>query len=144
MSNLTAVWGSSATDIWFAGDGGTMLHWDGVALGPIATGNAANLTGLWGSSADDVWAVGDHVTLHFNGEGWTAAANPEALTDVWGAGPTDVYASTANGDVLHRTGFVWQAEETGYTSGAIQGIHGCGPGDIWAVGPGGTVLRKAQ
>ena len=31
---LTAIWGSGKDDVWAAGSGGTMIHWDGAAWKP--------------------------------------------------------------------------------------------------------------
>jgi hypothetical protein len=44
--------------VWAAGDGGTVLHWNGSAWSSVASGMTGAFNGIWGTSAGDVWAVG--------------------------------------------------------------------------------------
>src|SRR4029077_21026022 len=48
----------STTDVWFAGDAGVVLHYDGVAMSRVETGTSATLFGIYAVSPFDVWAVG--------------------------------------------------------------------------------------
>ncbi len=60
------VWGSGPNDVWVVGDHGTILHWNGAAWSPVASGTTDDLYGVWGSGPFDVWVVGDHGTiLHY-------------------------------------------------------------------------------
>ena len=61
---LWSVWGSASTDVWAVGLGGTILHWDGSAWSPVASGTVNSLTSVRGSASNDVWAVGDGTILH--------------------------------------------------------------------------------
>jgi hypothetical protein len=60
---LNAIWGSSATDVWIAGEGG-MFHGTGASsaaleLTPSTLPEAETVIhSVWGASASDVWAVG--------------------------------------------------------------------------------------
>lgn len=70
---LSAVWGSSSADVWVAGEGGTLIHWDGAAWSTAASGTETALRALAGTSARDVWAGGlDGTILHFDGSSWSA------------------------------------------------------------------------
>jgi hypothetical protein len=63
---LTAIWGSSAADIYVlaAGGPGHLWHFNGVDWTQLNVGGGA-LTDIWGSSANDVYAVGtDGTILH--------------------------------------------------------------------------------
>ncbi|MBX3209637.1 MAG: hypothetical protein KF764_31680 [Labilithrix sp.] len=125
---LTAVWGSSATDVWAVGSGGTIAHWDGAAWKVVPSNTGDTLTAVWGSSATDVWIGGSTATiLHGAGfaagaAGWKATpafgddviSYPGRLHALWGAGATEVRAGGEPfgadtedgpiwGNLLHRT-----------------------------------------
>ncbi len=54
-----AVWSSSPTDVWVAGELGLVQHFDGTAWSPEASIDLmTNVKDLWGSGPDDLWAVG--------------------------------------------------------------------------------------
>lgn len=61
---LTAVWGSSANDVYVVGTSGTILHSsDGTTFTAEPSGVTFNLNGVGGSGPNDVYAVGDHGTI---------------------------------------------------------------------------------
>lgn len=63
FKNLYAIWGFSAKDIWMAGDGGAVVHWDGNMFNSIATGTTKTLRAIWGGKPGDLWIVGDRGTI---------------------------------------------------------------------------------
>ncbi|MCW5832120.1 MAG: hypothetical protein KIS78_06675 [Labilithrix sp.] len=112
-TDLHAVWGSSATDVWAVGDRGAVRHWTNAtpkrwAIVDVPT--ESDLRAVWGSGPSDVWVVGDAGTiLHFDGETWepATAAFPLGLTPnlrgVWGSSADDVWI-VGDSVVLHSTG----------------------------------------
>ena len=52
------VWGTSGTDVFAVGQGGTILHYDGTTWSEMESVAANCLHGIWGSSSTDVFAVG--------------------------------------------------------------------------------------
>ena len=44
------VWGSSGSDVFAVGNGGTILHYDGSAWSAMTSGTTFALNGVWGSS----------------------------------------------------------------------------------------------
>ena len=65
-NGLLGAWGSSLSDVFAVGYGGTVLHYNGSAWGPMASGTTNQLLGVWGSSPSDVFAVGNWGTiLHY-------------------------------------------------------------------------------
>src|SRR5262249_39628581 len=56
--NYYSVHGSSATDVWIVGAGGTILHWDGMALNPVPSGTKADLYSVYAVSPMSAYAVG--------------------------------------------------------------------------------------
>lgn len=110
---LSAIWGSSASDVWAVGDNGTIRR---IRAGAerweiVASPTSEPLHAIWGSGPNDVWAVGDNGTiLHWDGQAWrpALAAFPvnrrkPHLYGVWGAGPNDVWIVGAT-IALHHTG----------------------------------------
>lgn len=81
------IWGASDTDIWFAGENGSVMHWTPTGYTEYDTGVTQTLRSIWGSSGTDVYAVGDYGKIvHFNGSSWKKmpSETTENLTDVWG------------------------------------------------------------
>lgn len=104
-ASLFSVWGSSASDVWAVGSGGTILHFDGQAWARVPTTTSETFHSVWGSGAGDVWvAASTHLVLH--GSGWDGGAS--GFTNV----PPDATASVAT----------------------LYGLGGSGPNDLWAVG----------
>jgi hypothetical protein len=67
-NSLQGVWGSSGSDVFAVGSGGTILHYDGTGWSAMSSGTNGLLGGVWGSSGSDVFAVGLHGTiLHYGG-----------------------------------------------------------------------------
>ncbi len=67
--DLRGVWANSESDVFAVGNGGAILHYDGIGWTQTDSGKDTVLTSVWGSSETDVFAVGhDGVILRFNGE----------------------------------------------------------------------------
>ena len=157
---LTAVWGSSATDVWAVGSGGTILRNDGSGWKPVASGTTETLYVAWGTGPSDVWVVGSTGTiLHGPGASpsqpvWTNEAPfttgelfAGRLFALWGASADDVrtggqpytHALDNEGNVvfgnhLHRTGGAWSVLEGfdgKYPQATIRAIWGSSPEDVW-------------
>ncbi|OJY23859.1 MAG: hypothetical protein BGO98_18150 [Myxococcales bacterium 68-20] len=105
LYSLTAIWGSSKSDVWAVGSGGTIIHYDGTAWKKTPTDPAILNTfrGVWGSGPNDVWVVSMtdvifHTTGFANGTAtWTREPGPGAAlpeqrtaTTVWGTSADDV------------------------------------------------------
>ena len=77
---LHTAWGMSSSDIFFVGDSGTVLHFDGTTWLKYPKVTTKNLRSVWGTSHNDVWASGfnsstsETVLLHFDGVQWTEDA----------------------------------------------------------------------
>lgn len=151
-AGLYGVWGTSATDVYFCGDQGTFLHYDGKGgWTPIPTGTRSALLGIWGSSSSDIYIVGlNGVALHFDGQSVTPFTLPnlttepneavEALGTVWGSHANDVWVGggLSAGDVWHFDGAAWTKHTLwtipGSTGQGVNGLWGTSSSDIWAVG----------
>jgi hypothetical protein len=58
-ADLNAVWGSSSTNIFAAGQSGTIIHYDGSSWSVMASGTTADIYGIWGQIAQISlpWAI---------------------------------------------------------------------------------------
>jgi hypothetical protein len=97
------MWGTSATDVWAVGLGGTTLHYDGVSWAPLQSA-PMDLYSVWNTSPSDVWATGAYPTpIHFDGNSWQSV-NPQQVSQpfvIWGASAHDIWAvHTASRDGL--------------------------------------------
>jgi hypothetical protein len=143
------VHGTSASDVWLAGENGRITHWDGSKfeeqqrLAPEAT-----LFGIFAFAKNDVWAVGgtpeggtakeNDVILHYDGAAWTRETLPgqklgRAHFKVWGASPDDLYVVGEAGVIWHRSAGTW-TKETSPARGTLLTVFGCSATDVYAVG----------
>ena len=57
----------TSSDVYAAGFGGIMLHYDGKAWSEMASGTHIGLNAIWGTSPTDIFAAGDGDTiLHYS------------------------------------------------------------------------------
>ncbi len=142
-NNLRGVWGSSSTDVFAVGAGGTILHYNGSTWIGMTSSTANNLYGIWGSSSSDVFAVGASGTiLHYNGSNWSAmtSGTTNTLRGVWGSSASNVFAVGHSGTILHYDGSNWSVMTSGTTNN-LYGIWGSSSSDVFAVGASGTILH---
>lgn len=62
-SDLQAVWGSVANDVWAVGGGGEIIQYDRTDWTTVTTPVSTHLNAVWGSGATDAWAVSDGGTI---------------------------------------------------------------------------------
>ncbi|MBI2892406.1 MAG: hypothetical protein HYY06_02565 [Deltaproteobacteria bacterium] len=110
LPGLFKVWGSAAGDVFFVGESGTLLHWDGAELRRLDAGTTVRLFTVHGCGAGDVYAVGgfgNGVVLHQEGAGgsWTDISPPFAplINGVHCASGGDVVVVGMQGYVATRT-----------------------------------------
>ena len=60
---LDRVWGSSASDVFAVGNGGTILHYDGSSWSEMSGDITRDMRKVWGASASEVFAVGPDGTI---------------------------------------------------------------------------------
>lgn len=134
-----AVWGSSATDVWAAGEFGILAHFDGdrwTVLEPIWSGDVFQ---IGGTSATDVWAVGDEA-WHFDGTSWEHRAHPgeEILVSLYAAAPDDVWLLGDFSGMLRWNGAEFSTVPA-FTARTVEDLWGFGADDLYTVGGLGEV-----
>jgi hypothetical protein len=77
--------------------------------------------------------------------GWTwtrmESGTVKDLYGVWGAGPGNIYATGADGTILHYDGTGWKKQESGVTVTLYRGLWGTGPDNIYAGGADGVIIH---
>ena len=166
ISNIALVklWGTSANDVWSAGDAGMIQHWDGAAWRAIAgasvTGGTlatdAFFTSISGSSSSDVYFTTYYGYLfHWDGVGMSrtnaftmSGAAADALYGVWVSSPTERwYGMSGQYNGPFAPGGINQrhVHENGADRSLVASLRskfwGYSPSDLWAVGAYSEVLH---
>jgi hypothetical protein len=159
---LRDVWGSSPTDVFVAGDDGTIIRCDGKACRPQVSGTFENLYAVWGASPTDVYAVGNRGTIvHFDRGHWQSVAPSIAsgcdFRAVWGSSPSDVYVAGAEGAmtaieggsvmpsagvIFHYDGTRWLRQQTMAPITTVTAVWGRSRRDVYAGTAAGAVLHS--
>lgn len=137
---LRAVGGSSATDVWAVGDGGTIRRWDGASWRVVPSPTSDALRAIDVVSATDVTiAAAAGVLWHYDGATWTQRLTPTG--------------SSASALWRDATGSLWAAGENGSLSTdaavltphplrvAATALHGASASSVWHAGVFNTASR---
>ncbi len=120
-TNFYGVWGSSETDVYFAGTildcvpnigcskEGIILHYDGIAWQQTVVQNEQGLTNVGGTAADNVYVVGAGTISTMMAQAGLPFQFREflILTDVWGVSANDMYIT---GTAYHGGGIVYHCD----------------------------------
>ena len=93
--NLNGVWGNASNNIYFVGDHGTIMHWDGIHYSLMNSTTTENLNAIWGvpdiktdpDELDNIFVVGDNgMTLITQNGSWIRAHHNETydIHAAWG------------------------------------------------------------
>jgi hypothetical protein len=139
---LSAIWVSSGGEVFAAGFGGGVVHFDGSQW-MVMNGSYGGVEGIWGSSASDVYTVGLHGSItHYDGADWTVmtSGSSQGLRSIWGSSASDIFAVGDQGTILHYNGNSWSPMSSG-TSLDLYGVWGSSGNDVFAVGWAGVILH---
>lgn len=127
-------------DVWFAGEDGLIVHFDGASLRVLPFPRAENLRGIHVFSSTDLWVVSEKGSaFHWDGAIWTAVPLARRLNAVWGSSPSDVWTVGNDGGAFHLTNGSWNPVATG-TGSDLLTVHGSSANDVWFGGDGAVVL----
>ncbi len=100
-----AMWGTSASDAWLVGAGGSIQHWNGTAFSAVTSPTTHDLTAIAGAAAGDVYATGvNGAILHWGGSAW-AVESADVGVDfraVAYTAPNDVQLFTDGTGILRK------------------------------------------
>jgi hypothetical protein len=144
--DIQAMWGSSASDVWYTTAQSQIFHYDGTAWKLFASGGPVLHT-IWGASPANVYAAGVGTFVHYDGTGWTDVA-PQVTTGtinaIGGNGANDVwvvgqYIGSAN--LRHFDGAAWDFGDAHNPPAASANVVLRGVTGDWVIGDGGTLLH---
>ena len=145
-NNLNGVWGSSGSNIYAVGNGGTIRRYNGSSWGTVSSGTANHLYDVWGSSASNIYFVGaNNTVLRYNGTNFTSInlGATYSCDRVWGSSASNVFV--ACGGTIHRyNGTSWSSSTVGtHPVTSVVQLWGSGSSNVYAVvsgkgSPGGN------
>lgn len=165
---LLAVRGSTKTNVWATGAGGTILHFDGTSWTNVPNDRTNTLRMIWVTSPTDVWFAGSGAAI-WRGTGTVGAdftlasasinlkpttdapftgisMSPDQSTLIVGGG-FFVGVPGGLGSVFVRTGLnatpAWTAITPNTANTVIGALWGTG-NDLWRVGPNGMAQRSTD
>jgi hypothetical protein len=161
--NRSAFWalaGTSDGDVWYGGDNGRLVNWDGTASQVLAAGHIALVDErafhtVFMLDPQTGWAAGEYgVVFAYDGARWSAM--PENVNDdnysgdednnygLWADSPTDLFlvGHSQKASFLERwDGTAWTELAT-IPSVRFRSVWGTAPDSVWVTattGTGGTV-----
>lgn len=146
--SLKRIWGSSHADVWAAGDGGAIYHFDGMAWQPVSSPTGNDIESISGSRADDVYIAGPSVGSVYRWDGivWHPMQVPMRSNGLYdininnGGGIDVVYdGGISYGELLHFDGTTWTTQTTAKTGlTRVKSISD----EVWLTGRGGTIIQS--
>jgi hypothetical protein len=143
------VWGSANDDIYVAGWGGEIVHFDGAGWSEIMpdSGDTAAFRCITGTGPDNILCVGRSNDLtglaaRFVGFNWEVTRIPmtEVLYGAWVESPTSAFAVGAIGALLRFNGTEWKAMKSP-TAETLLCVAGKSSTDVYAAGWRGTIVH---
>lgn len=141
-ARLTAVWGTAPEDVYFAGDSGCLLHWNGTTLTTLDAGDDY-WSDMWGDAATgDVWLASNTGVTRLSGVGTRRFTSPEIPSGskhgIAGSATDDVYAVDSFGLVVHWNGTAWTTITTGLGTTRLNKVEVVGD-EIFVAGDDGEL-----
>jgi hypothetical protein len=149
---LLTVWGTSATNVFAAGDNGRILRFNGTSWSSMSSSTSRALARIAGSSGADIYAVGDSVLIHFDGTQWSTAqtqgdfnqsrshvptvaeraptGNSRGMTPMalWVRSAREIYVGSQYGEVVRYDGTGWSSLVNSGFRHRIMGFNGAANG----------------
>jgi len=148
--NLVTVTGTSMNDIWVAGDGGTLLHFDGVSWKKPMTPFGNDMLSAGCAPAAQSIALVDVVgnSFAYVGGNWYVAncATNTPLNSISCPSSKPAWTVGINGvacTAKDMTVATWNVVDVGAT-GTLNGVSIAPGGTIVIVGDGGTIVRSTD
>ena len=144
----TAVWGSSATDVFIGSENGKIHHFDGTTWSFQTRLSYQEIRGIWGSGSADVFAAGVgnypfNNIWHYDGTDWRVMTEIADVTfsGLWGSSGENVLAGAYPGRIFRYDGSGWSlmTEVAGPPYRSLK-IWGSGADNVYAV-DGDLMLR---
>jgi hypothetical protein len=115
---VNSCWGTSTKDMFFVGNSGHILHYDGTKFDSMASPTTKDLRKVWGTSSSNVWAgglnrsTGVSCLLHYDGVKWVeidlsllgqfGCAGCDGVSAVWAIDSAGHYKTYVGGSYFYR------------------------------------------
>ncbi len=139
--HLKGVTGSSISDLYAVGYGGTswpydgiVLHKDGATTQEVKTFTDQHLTSVWLASGELFTGSDSSTVYRYDETHWSDMIAMGQLRDVWGSSPDDLFVVGDAGRVIHYNGTLWAPMESG-TAINLESVYVAESGQ-WAVAGG--------
>lgn len=146
---VLGLWAQGGENIWFVGEAGLVVHFDGQQLHRLKAPTTKDLKAVWGSAYTDVWIGGTDTLLHFDG---TRFQNADIMREglhveqLSGSDAGNVWASrlvfsdsSALTELFRWNGTEWLSIDM--VAGRPMGLIAVQPDEAWLSGGAVRVLR---
>lgn len=145
--DLYALWGSTDDDIYAAGQGNTLLYFDGLSWEQVpqieSNTPIVDIMAVWGVPSVEVIAAGGMGTIFMNdGLRWLkfGSITSNTINAVWGSSSTNIFAVGASGTILTSDGTSWRLLTPSITPLNLYCIWGSSEDNVFAGGELGKLL----
>jgi hypothetical protein len=114
---LSAIWGTSATNLWAVGYSGRIVHRTAAGWTLVDAGTCESFNAVWGSPSGTIWITGWHdVLLRGNANGFVNVGQPmnAGLQSLYGFSDSDIWAAGSDGGIYHWDGATWTKTAGGH------------------------------
>ena len=149
-SSLLTVFARSVTDVYAAGDTGTLLHYDGIRWHRLHSGTTLDIWQITGLPSGEIYAVASDYFNSFAGSVVLRIEGDNVVQDqsfsvgqkfgIWGTANGEAYA-TGEGTFHKTNGSTWREIATPNPRVALWSVAGTGPNNVLVVGSYGAVIH---
>ncbi|MBN2184843.1 MAG: hypothetical protein JW746_05905 [Candidatus Krumholzibacteriota bacterium] len=133
---LYGVSGTSSDNVYFGGENGRLLHWDGTSITPMERVCTSRINDIFALNENSIWICTYNDSIfHYNGMTWEKyrGNTGKDLWTVFAFSDTDVWVAGSEGVVSHFNG-IWSPGIVGTTGDYWQGMWGSASNNIILVG----------
>lgn len=127
-----------------AGDGGSLLRYDGDHWRALDSGTTSKIQALWSVGRDAplllATEAGQLLRVHDEGSIPEKIDVPGRLSGLWGTGANDIFAVGDRGSIRHFDGKIWSRQPC-RTAQDLYSVWGASPEAVFAVGRWGVSLH---
>lgn len=146
-SDINAVWGRSADDLYVSGD--AFLHFDGSEWRPIELPQRnSTFRSIWEDPTGDINVVGSDGMYRYDGSQWERILVPRYLKEWWSSPDGQLFVLDFSRSIVRYDGAVWteldslpSIEGDIYINDSYYALAGDAADNIFAVGAMGTIAH---
>jgi photosystem II stability/assembly factor-like uncharacterized protein len=144
LASYVTIWGRNPHDVYAAGAGGKLIHYDGTSWEKMDAGTEKHIGAVRGLTDGNLYIAGqDGMIMEYDGATWRELYSRVGwdFFALLVRGPSRIFAVGDSGCVAHYNGVSWKGSAS-VTGGAygLSSIWGIRSNEIFAVGEGGTIV----